>query len=80
MDVQRWHSTHVELNVPLSIEASMFGGYLRYHVQKVQCVLEPQTTSVAICRNVFDVLMPAQDELFNDLVDFLSWLVRKSHL
>ena len=35
----------------------MFDGFLRYHVEKVQCVLAPQTTSVAVCRNAFDVLM-----------------------
>ena len=48
---------NIELNVPLRIAANMFGGFLRYHVQKVQCVLAPQTTSVAVCRNAFDVLM-----------------------
>lgn len=48
---------NIELNVPLRIAANMFGGFLRYHVVKVQCVLAPQTTSVAVCRNAFDVLM-----------------------
>ena len=61
----------------------MFGGFLRYHVEKVQCVLAPQTTSVAVCRNAFDVcnacypkklelVKNRKDELFNDLVDFLQ--------